>query len=205
MTTSDNSVRIWDLHANDINASAVDLPTYKGHVHALAISRDGKWLATGDDDGSLRLWRFSSPSHAVAATTLRVHRTPVRAVSFSPDGRWLITAASSDSGKGTIVARNFTDTEVSTDLVLADDSAETERFAITADGRWLITASEEPSLRVWDLNAIDQRQAGTVLAGRRAPCKPSPSARTDAGWPRSASTTPFSCGASQRRARSARP
>ncbi len=174
MITGDNSVRIWDLHAKDINASAVDLPTYKGHVHALAISHDGQWLATGDDDGSMRLWRFSSPSHSVAAMTLRVHPDPVRAVSFSPDGRWLIAAASSDSGKGTIVATNLTATEVAADVVLAGDSRRIERFAITSDGRWLIAASEEPSLRVWDLNAIDQRQAGTVLAGQEMPCKPSP-------------------------------
>ena len=168
MITSDNSVRIWDLHANDINASAVDLPTYMGRVQALAISHDGQWLATGDDDGSLRLWRFSSPSHSVAAMTLRVHPDPVRAVSFSPNGRWLITAASSDSGKGTIVATNLSATEVSADVVLSGNSHRIERFAITSDGRWLITASEEPSLRVWDLNAIDQRQAGTVLAGQES-------------------------------------
>ena len=168
MITSDNSVRIWDLHANDINASAVDLPTYMGRVHALAISHDGQWLATGDDDGSLRLWRFGSPSHSVAAMTLRVHPDPVRAVSFSPNGRWLITAASNDSGKGTIVATNLSATEVSADVVLSGDSHRIERFAITSDGRWLITASEEPSLRVWDLNAIDQRQAGTVLAGQES-------------------------------------
>jgi WD40 repeat protein len=167
MTTGDNSVRIWDLHAKDINATAVDLSSYKGRVHALAISRDGQWLATGDDDGSLRIWRFGSPSHSVLATTLRVHSYPVRAVSFSPNGRWLITVASSDDGKSKIVASNLTETEVSADIVLAGASSRIERFAITSDAKWLITATEEPSLCVWDLNAIDQRKSCT-LAGQQS-------------------------------------
>lgn len=170
MITSDNSnsVRIWDLHAKDINASAVDLPPYKGSVHALAISRDGQWLATGDDDGSMRVWRFNSPSHSIVAMTLRVHPYPVRAVSFSPNGSWLITVAGSESGKSNVVASNLTEKEVSADMVLAGDASRIEHFAITSDGRWLIAASEDPSLRVWDLNAIDQRQSCAVLAGQES-------------------------------------
>jgi WD40 repeat protein len=164
--TSDVFIRLWDLRADDILNRYVDLPTYQGQLCSLAVSRDGDWIATGNEDGAVRLWRINNLSHAVIATDLRMHGDPVRAICFAPDGKSLITAAGNGSGKGTVRAWSLDGADASADVVLADNSRGLELFAITSDGRWLFTASDEPSLRVRDLTALNQDQSGTLLAGQ---------------------------------------
>jgi WD40 repeat protein len=113
------------------------------------------------------MWHFNLPSHSIVATTLRKRAYPVRALRFSPNGQCLISVDSGENGKSNLVASNLTDTDVSADVVLATNSSRIPRFVITADGRWLISASEEPSLRAWDLNAIEKRQSGMKLEGQQ--------------------------------------
>ena len=120
--TNDVFVRLWDLRAEDILTSSIDLPTYQGQLCSLAVSRDGDWIATGNEDGAVRLWRISNLTHAVTATDLRMHNDPVRAIRFAPDGKSLITAAGSGSGKGTVRAWSLDGGDASADVVLADSS-----------------------------------------------------------------------------------
>jgi WD40 repeat protein len=166
--TNDVFVRLWDLRADDVLSSAIDLPTYQGQLCSLAVSRDGDWIATGNEDGAVRLWRISNLTHAVTATDLRMHSDPVRAIRFAPDGKSLITAAGSGSGggKGTVRAWSLDGGDASADVVLADNSRGVEQFVMTSDGRWLFTANEEPSLRVRDLRSLDDDGAGKPLEGQ---------------------------------------
>lgn len=167
--TSDVYLRLWDLHADDILASSVDLPTYQGQLCSLAVSFDGDWLATGNEDGAVRLWRISKTTHAVIATDLRMHSDPVRAIRFAPDGRSLITAAGSDGGRGSVRAWSLDGGAATADVVLADNSRGVERFALTPDGHWLFTASDDPALRVRDLSALHEDEAGRPVEGQTSP------------------------------------
>jgi WD40 repeat protein len=79
--------------------------TLKGHEHwvfAVAISPDGKTLATGSGtfdndrgwlDGEIRLWDVASRRELA---TLRGHRRLVVCLAFSPDGRTLASGAEDD-------------------------------------------------------------------------------------------------------------
>jgi WD40 repeat protein len=164
--TNEVFVRLWDLRADDVLASFVDLPTYQGQLCSLAVSRDGDWIATGNEDGAVRLWRISNLTRAVTATDLRMHNDAVRAIRFAPDGKSLITAAGSDRGKGTVRAWSLDGGDASADVVLADNSRGVELFALSSDGRWLFTANDEPSLRVRDLTALKQDEEGIALEGQ---------------------------------------
>jgi hypothetical protein len=164
--TNDVFVRLWDLHANDVLASCVDLPSYQGQLCSLAVSRDGDRVATGNEDGFVRLWQLNNQTGAVIATDLHLHGQPVCAIRFAPDGRSLITAAGRTSGKGTVRSWSLENTDAAADAVLADNSSGVELFALTSDGRWLFTADEEPSLRVRDLTALDEEKAGKLLEGQ---------------------------------------
>ncbi|MGD9636128.1 MAG: WD40 repeat domain-containing protein, partial [Pirellulales bacterium] len=166
---NDVYVRLWDLSAKDVLNSFIDLPTYQGQLCSLAVSRDGDWIATGNEDGAVRLWRISNLTRAVTATDLRMHNEPVRALRFAADGKSLITAAGSGERRGTVQSWSLGAADASSDVVLAKDAKGVELFAMTSDGRWLFTSSPEPSLRVRDLAAENQDEAGRVLDGQTSP------------------------------------
>jgi WD40 repeat protein len=67
--------------------TTLELAGHLDVVHALAFSKDGKWLASGGDDRALRLWDAASGKQAAAWALEDV----IRAVAFSPSGDLLYT------------------------------------------------------------------------------------------------------------------
>jgi len=83
---------LWSLPEGEL------LNTLKGHtewVNALAISPDGKLLASGSQDGTIKLW---SLPEGVSLKTLERHTYWINALAISPDGKLLV----SGSGDNTI-------------------------------------------------------------------------------------------------------
>ena len=70
----------WAL-ANTLNAES--------KVFAIAISPDGKFLASGGIDGKIRVWDLATPSRP---RTLPGHRDLVKAIAFSKDGKTLASS-----------------------------------------------------------------------------------------------------------------
>jgi WD40 repeat protein len=66
---------------------------WKGHheaVRSLAISPDGKMLASGGDDRVISIWEIPSGLRLAA---WEAHKTDVTALSFSVDGRTLVSGS----------------------------------------------------------------------------------------------------------------
>jgi WD40 repeat protein len=59
-------------------------------VDAIAFSRDGTRLASGQDDGTLKVWAVQSGENVL---TIGAHAGPVVGVAFSPDNAELATAS----------------------------------------------------------------------------------------------------------------
>src|SRR5262249_56915805 len=64
---------------------------HQGEVLGLALSPDGKTLASASRDGTVRLW---DPATGQERAALRGHQDAVHAVAFAPDGKRLASCGS---------------------------------------------------------------------------------------------------------------
>jgi WD40 repeat protein len=82
----DKTLRIWDLE------TGVVLKKMEGHssyVTALAVSRDGQIIASGDDGGEFIAWHGENGE----TKPIEAHSKPICSVDFSPDGTVLATGS----------------------------------------------------------------------------------------------------------------
>jgi WD40 repeat protein len=87
-SSGDQTLILWNLK------DGVMLKQMEGHksvVRALAVSRDGKLIASGDDDGALIAWDGVTGESLTQAIT--VHSSSIRSVDFSQDGTALASGS----------------------------------------------------------------------------------------------------------------
>ncbi|HEX7896367.1 MAG TPA: serine/threonine-protein kinase [Planctomycetota bacterium] len=130
-----------------------DLAGHDDGVNALAFSRDGALLATGDQGGTLKVWDVQSGRERAS---WKAHARAVRGAAFSPDGRHLAT-----SGWDHLVA--LWDV-ASTSQVAAFEGHGDGAWgvAFSPDGRLVASASSDKTARLWD---VERRAVRRVLRG----------------------------------------
>lgn len=112
---------------------------HDGRVRTVALSPDGRWLATGSADRSARLWDIASGCEMARMK----HDDFVRTIAFSPDSKWLATGSDDNTARiwavpsGQEVAR----------LAHRD---RVESVIFSPDGRWLTTVGGmHGAIRTW--------------------------------------------------------
>jgi serine/threonine protein kinase/WD40 repeat protein len=129
-----------------------ELPQQSGpgapRIFALAISADGKTVATGNPDGSVRLCQVGSPKPQ-SWRVLTGHTAPVIGLAFAPDGK---TLASTDD-------RFVRRWDVTAGKELAPPLNENSITALTyaPDGRTLALAARDGGIRLYDVSAEKPR------------------------------------------------
>jgi len=132
-------VRLWEV------ATGKALQTLQGHtsaVYSVAISPDGKTLASGSYDNTVRLWEVATGK---ALQTLQGHTNCVCSVAFSPDGKTLA------SGSYDNTVRLW---EVATGKALQTLQGHTlvvNSVAYSPDGKTLASGSEDQTVRLWEV------------------------------------------------------
>jgi hypothetical protein len=74
-------ITLWRLPAGEVHQV---LETRAGAVRALALSPDGKFLASGHEDLAIRLWTFDAQTHLHLQRTLLGHTQTIWSVAFGP-------------------------------------------------------------------------------------------------------------------------
>ncbi|KAG2055118.1 WD40 repeat-like protein [Suillus hirtellus] len=90
----DRMLRLWDLK------TGVVLKKMEGHrsrVRALAVSRDGKWIASGDESGDLIVWHGNTGEPLNQA--IKAHDGWIFSLDFSLDSRALASGSSDTTTK----------------------------------------------------------------------------------------------------------
>jgi RNA polymerase sigma factor (sigma-70 family) len=137
----ESMVRLWDM------ATGKELRKFDGHqgfgVHAIALSADGKLLASGSEDGTIGIW-----DAATGALLRRSAKRPaILAVAFHPDGKTLV---SSDKGDSVRVWEVSTGKEL---RQLRGHKYQVFALVFSPDGKTLAAGGEDTTIRLWDTAA----------------------------------------------------
>ncbi|MET9513096.1 TIR domain-containing protein [Streptomyces flavidovirens] len=147
---AENGVKLYASATLEVLAS---LDAHDGHTTAVAFSRDGKLLATGEVGGEVRLFDLASIHRPRPLGSVSTGTGALRGLLFSPHAP-LLVYSTADSAAGVLDVRDTTlpvPTSTVPDFGNGLLSA-TTGLAISLDGDVLATTGEDDSARVWNLS-----------------------------------------------------
>jgi len=118
------------------------LPGHNDSVTSLALSPDGKTLASGSNDSTVKLWDVRSGQLQL---TLKGHQGFIKTVRFSPDG---ITLA---SGSADAAIKLWDPATGDLKTTLTGHEGYIETLAFSLDGKTLASGSWDNTVKLWDL------------------------------------------------------
>ena len=119
----------------------------EGHtntVTALAITKDGKFLATGGTDKTIRLWDLT-PGVARLARVFQGHSEEVSSLAFSPDGKTLATS----SDRAYVRLWDFATGDPLLRFAGTDPDSYVSALTFSPDGKLVATGASEMSFPKW--------------------------------------------------------
>jgi WD40 repeat protein len=172
---SDNSVWLLDGESGRVLQR---LCGHEGRIHALAISSDGRWIASGSgvrktswnyvdgiiqgySDLTLRVWDAETGQELHC---LRGHESSINCVTFSPDGLRIA------SGSEDMTVRMWGTREGVEIACLRGHKNRVSSVAFSADGLRLCSGSWDGSVRVWHVESA--REVMCLPGGRCAALSP---------------------------------
>ncbi len=127
---------LWDLATETSKAFAGQ----GSYCSSIAISSDGKLIATGAVDGTVRLWS----AFKGAARTFTGHTKEVTAISFLPGEKGLVSGSQDRSVR-------IMDLTTARTRVLGEYGGEIKTVQTSPDGKWVAAVGQDRTVSVWDV------------------------------------------------------
>ncbi len=115
-----------------------------GKVKALAVSLDGKYLASGGTDKDITLWDAETGNKL--PYSFKGHEGTISGLAFSPDGKYLASA----SYDNTAILWDVKTGKVLQILDKHDDHV--QKVAFSSNGKLLATSSSDTTVRLWKVD-----------------------------------------------------
>jgi tetratricopeptide (TPR) repeat protein/uncharacterized protein YjiK len=142
---------IYDLFYKQYEMDARD------YARSIAISPDGRLLATGFLYEGIRIWEVDT---GLPVQTLKGHAASVNSIAFSPDGLLLASASRDRSIK---LWDPHSGAEV---RELRGHDGEVSAITFSPDGQWLASASSDRTVRLW--RVVTGREVEVMTGHTRA-------------------------------------
>jgi WD40 repeat protein len=114
-------------------------------VNSLALSPDGKILASGGQDGTIRLWDMSGKPIGQSFDPLpNGSKIALYSLAFSPDGKTIV----SSGADGTIRLWNLSGKLVNQDF--NGHQGYVKSVAFSPDGKTIVSGGKDKTIRLWD-------------------------------------------------------
>ena len=151
---------MWDLTAQDVDDSAIDLGRVNKEIEVdpkkgIASAISNRWLFTGSPEGDVLIWDLDRPHSTDAGQRLQAHDRPAFALELSPNERWL--ASASEDGLRLWDLSNDSPPDSRRTLL---ESCAYAAFNVAFDGgsRWLVVSNGDV-VHIWDLASDDLEAA----------------------------------------------
>jgi RNA polymerase sigma factor (sigma-70 family) len=132
------AIVLWDRGMRSVQ-QLIDLR--RAQLTGVALTSDGKVLASAEQDGLVRLW---DPANGKELQTLKGHSEQVDCVAFAPDGKTVASAGHDRTVRLWDVANGKELRQCK------GHGAWVEGVAFSPDGKILATASRDRTVRLWD-------------------------------------------------------
>ena len=168
---------IYDLTMPDPIARSFTLRGHEQNIDVIALSSDGRWLASGNDKEVVRLWDLRRPDSSADPVVLQIFDTYVPPVytapglqelggvydvAFSDNNKWL--AAVTEGGSTRIWDLNYSDI-FSKSITLDDhlarcnaiDVPNGEKVSFTSDSKWMLTSGDCEFDHMWYMGLLHKQ------------------------------------------------
>lgn len=139
ISSSDNAIIIWNIFTKKL------VKTLNGHsikVNALAVSPDGRFIATALNNNTILIWNRINGS---IFHRFEGYNKIVNALAISPNLKYLISGSNDNSIRiWDLVTKNNVRT-------LAGHRDFINSISITPDSKYIISGSNDQSIKIWDI------------------------------------------------------
>jgi WD40 repeat protein len=150
-----NLIRRWEV------ATGKELPALVDHstnINALAISSDGKLLASASDYRTVRLWSLPDGKNIATLQAKLPEIYSLLAVAFSPDNKRIVAAGRGDPTTKNFPIKIWSVSSGQEEITLRGHAAPVQTLAFTPDGKTMVSADEAGTIILWDTGNWRKRQ-----------------------------------------------